>query len=185
MKETWRDIQGFAGYQVSNYGQIRTHNKTTHTEFHGVRAWKDRILKPKISKKDNCSRVDLWQNGKHKTCLVHRLVAEAFLSSPIKENMTVNHKDGDRQNNSVDNLEWLSRADNIRYGFEHGQYSTCIPCVLVDKDSGEVFSFSSLSKASGFLKRNAGYISSKLKHNGAIFNTEGKLYYFMNVNFKK
>lgn len=57
------------------------------------------MLKPKISKKDNCSRVELWNNGKHKTFLLHRLVADAFLEKNINSEMTVNHKDGNRQNN--------------------------------------------------------------------------------------
>ena len=43
MEEIWKDIPDYAGYQVSNKGRVRTHNKTTFTKIHGVRHWKDRI----------------------------------------------------------------------------------------------------------------------------------------------
>lgn len=64
----------------------------------------------------------MWKNGKHKTMLLHRLIATTFLENFINTSMTVNHKNGNRLDNRIENLEWLSRADNIRYGFENGQY---------------------------------------------------------------
>ena len=67
-------------------------------------------------------RVTLWKAGKPKTLLVSRLVATTFLEDLINTDMTVNHKNGDRLDNRIENLEWLTRADNIRYGFEHNQY---------------------------------------------------------------
>ena len=141
------------------YGRIRTHNKITYTKKHGYRYWKDRILKPKISKKDKCTRVELWANGKHKTFLLYRLVANAFLEKNINTKMTVNHKDGNRLNNRLDNLEWLSQADNIRYGFTHGQYNCCKKCTLIK--SNEKYEFYSMSEADRFLGRKCGYISAK------------------------
>ena len=67
-------------------------------------------------------RVDLWKNGKPHTLLVARLVATTFLEDLINTDMTVNHKNGNRLDNRIENLEWLSRADHIRYGFQNGQY---------------------------------------------------------------
>lgn len=122
MEEIWKDIKDYKGYQVSNKGRVRTKNKKSYTKKHGIRNWKDRVLKNKVSAKDNCSRVELWNDKGHKTILVHRLVAFTFLGEPISKNMTVNHKDGNRLNNCVNNLEWLSRADNIRHGFKNGLY---------------------------------------------------------------
>ena len=70
-KEIWKDIKDFEGYQVSNLGRVRTHNKITFTKMHGKRYWKDRILlfKPSTDskRKDNQGtgfRVDLWKDGK-------------------------------------------------------------------------------------------------------------------------
>lgn len=181
MKEIWKDIIGYEGYQVSNLGRVRTHNKTTFTEKHGTRVWTDRILKQKVSKKDNCSRIELWKNGEHKTVLVHRIVATAFLGHTDR-NMTVNHKDGNRQNNSVDNLEWLSRADNIKYGFEHGQYSTCKRCKLSCIKNGKEhhYNFRSLSEASKFIGRNNNYLSTKIKRGGKIIGSDGTEYFLEN-----
>ena len=164
--EIWKDIPNYQGYQVSNYGRVRTHNKITHNEQFKKRVWKDRVLKPKISKKDNCSRVDLWNDGKHKTLLVYRLVAIAFLGLPTDEKMTVNHKDGNRLNNHLDNLEWLTRGDNIRHGFENGLYHSQKECTLIG--DYETYSFKSMSKAGDFLNHSHGYISKIIKKNKDI-----------------
>ena len=172
MVEEWRDIEGYKGYQVSNKGRVRTHGKITTTELHGKRKWADRILKLKIGK-DKCSRVELWCDGKHKTFLVHRLEAIAFLGK-VPKDMTVNHKDGNRQNNSIDNLEWCSRADNIRYGFEHGQYHMK-HCTLIDKNGSEKY-FRSMSLAEVYLGRCRGYIGMCIKFGRKIRNIQGEIF---------
>ena len=128
MKEIWKDIPNYDGYQVSNLGRVRTYNKTTYTEKHGVRRWKNRILKFKPSapstrsKQGTGYRVSLWKNGKCRDYLVARLVLSTFTNTDINTKLTVNHKDGDRLNNNLTNLEWLTRADNIKYGWQHNQY---------------------------------------------------------------
>lgn len=172
MEEIWKDIDGYSGYQVSNLGRVRTHNKVTHNALHSERKWADRIMKQKISKKDKSARIELWKGGTHKTVLVHRLVANAFLEKPIDTDMTVNHKDGNRLNNRLDNLEWLTLGDNIRHGFDNNLYTNQINCILIDR-SGHAIGFNSLSKASLFLGRSVGYISGNLKHNKPITNTKG------------
>ena len=165
MKEIWKDIDGYSGYQVSNFGRVRTKDKITFTKKHGERHWKDRILKPKISNKDKCLRVDLWKNGKHKTILVHRLVANAFLEKNIDTNLTVNHKDGNRLNNRVDNLEWLTLADNIRHAFNTGLQSNQIKIKLINKSDNSYRIFRSASETSRAINKNHGYISSKVRQN--------------------
>ena len=60
--------------------------------------------------------VDLFKNNKRKTYLVHRLVADAFLENPQKKR-TVNHKDGNRQNNHIENLEWATYSENIKHSY--------------------------------------------------------------------
>lgn len=142
-------------------GRIRTtEGKTTYTKLHGERKWKQRILKPKGRKDFNvCGyRVSLWKNGKHKDFLVARLVCTTWHENLIDTKMTVNHKDGNRLNNHIDNLEWLSLGDNIRHGFENGLYKQD-KIVLVCVATGQKFEFRSQSEASKFLKRNHGYIN--------------------------
>ena len=97
----WRDIEGYEGlYQVSNEGRVKNS--------------KGKILKGEKS----CwgyLRVGLWKDGKQAHKQIHRLVAEAFIPNP--QNLPqVNHKDENKQNNSVDNLEWCDRKYNINYG---------------------------------------------------------------------
>ena len=172
--EIWKDIEGFPGYQVSSEGRVRSHNKVTYTKRHGARHWRDRIIKPKISRVDGRPRVCIWANGKEYTFLPYRLEAKAFMEEPSDPHMTINHKDGNPLNNNLDNLEWLSKGDNIRYGFSHGQYPQ-IACRLVD-DKGNEFSFRSLSETSRFLGRSNGYVSycisrgfRKVTGNGGIY----------------
>ena len=174
MQEVWKDIPGYEGlYQASSMGRIRSvEGKVTHSTMHGVRHWHSRILKQKQTK-DKCFRVTLWKDKTPKGWLVHRLVAMAFLGLPPEEKYTVNHKDGNRENNCVDNLEWLSLADNIRHGFDNGLYPK--KEIVLQKD-GERFRFSSYAEASRFLGRNQGYVSNSIKRNGTIKDKDGLRY---------
>lgn len=178
--EIWKDIPNFKGYQASNEGRIRTHNKITYTEKHGERHWKDRVLKQKYSAKDKCYRVELWKNGKHKTYLVHRLIASTFLENNLETKLTVNHKDGNRKNNHIENLEWMTIRENIQHGFENNLFKQK-NCIIENKN-GESKTFNSLSKASQFLGRNKGYIWNRLKNNKPIYDANGESYKFY---FKK
>lgn len=169
MEEIWRDIPGFSGYQASTLGRIRTHGKVTHTSKHGDRHWKDSILKykhevysKKKSKQGIGNRVDLWKDGKPHTCLVHRLVATTFLGNLIDTKMTVNHKDGNRYNNRVENLEWLTRKENIQYGFDNMQYQNNTKKVALIFSETEAIVFNSYSDASKYLGKNARFVSSRI-----------------------
>ena len=97
--EIWKDIPEYEGYyKVSNKGRVKSllyQNNVLNKKFP-----REKILKQKKDKY-NSYRVELWKNGKNKTWLVHRLVGLAFLGTP-KENMTINHKDGNRLNNNIE-----------------------------------------------------------------------------------
>lgn len=168
MEEIWKDIPDYKGYQVSNLGRVRTHNKTTYTKKHGIRNWKDRILKYKGETYKTGYRVDLWKDGKPKTFLVARLVAFTFYNEDINNHkLTVDHVDCNRFNNNINNLELVSLGENVKRAFKND----LIPqkkIKLINKDTNEEIIFNSMSKASSYMKRNNGYISGKVKKN--IYN---------------
>ena len=179
MEEIWKDIPGYEGYQASNLGRIRTYNKITYTARHGYRHWQNRIIKLKPSKPNKKTsqgigyRITLWKDGKGRDFLVARLIATTFLENLIDTNMTVNHKDGNRLNNCVDNLEWLSRKDNITYGFENGQYKQ-IKTILIKGSTQLVFR--SLSQADRFLNRSIGYCRNRVKKDKIVYSKDGIKY---------
>ena len=107
MKEEWRDIKGYEGlYQVSNLGRVKSLNyKNTG---------KEEILS-NIPRKDGYSIAGLSKNSKSKPFYVHRLVALHFIPNP--NNLPqVNHKDENKENNKVSNLEWCTQSYNNCYG---------------------------------------------------------------------
>lgn len=167
--EIWEDIPNYQGYQVSNLGNIRTYNKITHTDKHGDRHWKNRILKQKIQKRKNGrkdARVELWNNGKHKTVLVSRIVAFTFYGENINDkNLTVNHIDGNSLNNKINNLEIISLKENIQHGYRTGLYSNQIKIKIKDKTTGTIILPSSLAEGSKIIGFNSGYLSLQISRN--------------------
>lgn len=164
--EQWKDIPGYESiYQASDYGNIRTcEGKTTFSARHGVRCWKQRIMKQKkfpSNKGRVDARVCLCKDKKETTFLVARLVAMTWCPG-YEDGLTVNHIDGNPLNNRADNLEWISAADNIRKGFADGLYSTAEPMVLVDPFGNER-SFYSMAEASRFLGYNPKFLSLRMK----------------------
>ena len=159
----WKDVVGYEGaYEVSNTGLVRTNaNKTTFTKRHGVRRWKQRVLKNKTPDGRNV-RVTLWKDGKHADFLVHRLVAEAFIPK-VDGKEFINHIDGNPKNNHVLNLEWCDYKENNNHAFDNDLMSTNKKVILVNRNTGEPHLFRSLSKASEFLGHTQGYLSREIK----------------------
>lgn len=110
--EIWRDIVDdvvdYEGkYQVSNFARVRSFHRD-----------KIKIIKPDIIH-TGYLRVLLYKDGKTKSYYVHVLVAKAFVPNPDNKRQ-VNHIDGDKSNNCVDNLEWTTPSENIAHAFETG-----------------------------------------------------------------
>lgn len=116
MEEIWRDIAGYEGrYQISNLGNVKSLEREVRIGT-GYRIIPEKLLK----QQKQCSgymRVGLRCNGEQspQTKLVHRLVAEAFIDNTLNLPV-VNHKDEDKTNNFVGNLEWSTVLDNNLYG---------------------------------------------------------------------
>lgn len=167
-EEIWKDIPNFEGYQVSNFGRVRTHNKITKTSHHGERKWKDRILKFKSTKQNAYKtgyRVDLWKDGKPYTMLVARLVGFTFYEKDINDkSLTIDHLDCNRFNNRLDNLEIVSLKENIQRAFTNGLHHTK-KIKLYDKIKKEDIEFISMQKASLYMNRGHSYIHKKINQN--------------------
>lgn len=109
--EEWRDIKGYEGlYQVSNLGRVKSLARKTNNQY----GKKERLMTQKLDK-DGYKRVGLNKNGKQIYYGVHRLVAQAFISNP-NNYPQINHKDENKSNNKVDNLEWCDGKYNQNYG---------------------------------------------------------------------
>lgn len=112
MEEIWKECSRSKHYQVSSNGRIRT---IPHLSKHwrgGKRRVVGRILRPQCGQ----SYLHIMFGDSRKTHTIHRLVAETFLSNPANEPQ-VNHKDGNKHNNRVGNLEWVSRSENQKHSY--------------------------------------------------------------------
>ena len=115
IEEIWRPIEGYEGfYEVSNMGFIRSLDRFVSNGSDHKRLRKGKIIKMWPNSK-GYMRCQLSYNNDKKFYLVHRLVAEAFIPK-VNGLSEINHKDEDKTNNIVDNLEWCDRKYNNNYG---------------------------------------------------------------------
>lgn len=141
-------INGFDHYAISNFGRIKN-----------VR--KDKILTPTLLENGYLSYV-FCQNGIKKGFRLHRLVALYFLDNP-ENKPYVNHKDGDKTNNVVTNLEWCTAQENQIHARTTGLINQEKPIVAVNIDSGDKTVFKSVTEAGAILQINKGTIVKVLK----------------------
>lgn len=128
MQEIWKDIKEYEGlYQVSNKGNVKSLNYN-HTK-------EEKILRPMVIR-NGYLIVTLYKNGKCKRLLVHRLVLMTFAPINNMDKFDVNHKDENKQNNNLDNLEWCTPKYNSNYGSRNQKIS--IPVVQIDPTTNKV-----------------------------------------------
>lgn len=119
--EKWKDIPNYEGfYQASNQGNVRSLDRIVKQSKRtkGKQLKRGRVLRPAISRLGYviCA---LSRDNKLRSFPVHRLVAFCWLDNPNNWN-EVNHKDGNKQNNNAENLEWSTRALNLRHAIDTG-----------------------------------------------------------------
>lgn len=123
--EVWRPVEGFETYDVSNWGRVRSWNRTknpngrilkpqevggeTNSRYHAVRLYRN------IRKNDGSMKKEV------KLKYVHRLVLKAFVGPPPTPDHQANHKNCDKQDNRLDNLEWVTASENIAHALENGR----------------------------------------------------------------
>lgn len=164
--EEWKDIKNYPGYQVSNLGRVK---RISSKGLDG------RLLKEKILKGGHFSNtykfVHLARDGKCKSEMIHRLVAEAFIPNPEKLPV-VNHKDGNKLNNSSNNLEWCTQADNLKHAIDIGlvksQCKIRRAVIVTDSDNHKI-KFDSMKDCALFFGFKRGWVHNKIRKLGTVF----------------
>jgi len=136
--ERWMPIKGYEGsYEISDIGRVKSITRTMPHKSFGQWTIKERVLKPG---KHNYSFVFLHSGGgNQKPKQIHRLVAEHYIPNPGKLPQ-VNHIDGNRNNNHVDNLEWCTPKQNMEHAMKHGLIEhTKDGKKVINLDTGEIF----------------------------------------------
>lgn len=117
-QEIWKPVGGYEGlYEVSSFGRVRSLDRMGNHWCKGQRLFVGRLLNPDCQE-NHYERVSLHRSGKLDRQCVHRLVARAFLGGLPKQQ--VNHIDGNKRNNRVDNLEWCTHRENIQHAWRTG-----------------------------------------------------------------
>lgn len=128
--EVWRPVPSFEEYySISNFGKIKSHHKRN----------KDCLIAPRLDRGGYLS-VRLSKQGKTHTRFLHRLLAEAFIPNP-KGYPYVNHRNGNKPQNDLRNLEWVTHAQNIQHAFDNGlcKKHDFICKKVIEIGSGRVF----------------------------------------------
>jgi hypothetical protein len=138
MKEIWKNIKDYEGlYQVSNLGNIKS-NKRKGTNG---------IITKQLSK-IGYYIVDLYKNSKRETKYLHRIIAETFISNP-NNFPCINHKNGIKTDNRIDNLEWCSYSENNKHAYSLGLKTNCKQIKQIDiKTNKTIKTFYSMNEAS-------------------------------------
>lgn len=117
MKEIWKDIKEYEGlYKVSNLGRVKSLER--YKNNHGKQQLIPESIKSTRKDKQGYLLLDLYKDNKQKTIRIHRLVAEHFIENPNNKE-TVNHIDGNKENNTVNNLEWATFKEQNKHFYKN------------------------------------------------------------------
>ena len=163
--EIWKDVVGYEGlYQVSNLGRVKSYAHLVNCRGGGKRIQPSKMLTCCFDGK--YYHVTLFKNNVRKVCLVHRLVASAFVDNPLCKQQ-INHIDGNKKNNVASNLEWVTQRENIKHAYRIGLNTphdggTSKPILAYDTNGNFVREYKSTNEAARLLNVSTGNIWSVL-----------------------
>lgn len=155
MEEEWRPVKGYEGlYEVSNMGRVKSLHRPQS------------IILKQNTDSGGYMIVNLSKNGTYNTKTVHRLVATAFIRNPNNYGV-VNHKDGNKKNNAVDNLEWCTQRYNMKHAYRNGLINVDIhkKSIILYKRYGK---YDSITEAAESLGIERGSLSTAIRTNSPI-----------------
>lgn len=188
-REIWRSIDGFPGYDASNKGRVRSFKN-----FRGDITREYHILKPRMN--PNGYHIVVLYDTRHRPhqIAVHRLIASTFI--PVHDDsLVVDHLDGDKTNNNVSNLEWVTGRENSLRAYNSGLYEAAFrktrrPLLVTNLRTGEEIYFESVNEAArrlGFspsiISRAANLLCDKVGHYQIEFAENEERLLFNNYNF--
>ena len=147
--EIWKDIEGYEGlYQVSNMGNIKSVDRYVPHKTFGKKFCKGHMMSTHTSN-SGYETVNLCKDNRYKSHSVHRLVAVAFIPICDSAGMEVNHKDENKKNNSVWNLEWVTHSENNSYGTKVTRQAekVKVPVIQYDKCGNVIAEWASATDA--------------------------------------
>lgn len=181
MEEIWEDVPKFEGYyQVSNLGNVRSVERTIKYKDGRTYNYPSKYLKQRKDA-NGYLQVGFNVNGSFSNHRTHRLVAETFLTKPKIDLISVNHIDGVKINNKLDNLEWVTYSENTRKGYDMGLFEKsreaarerlknntyqCKKVEVTFKDIGTSKKFKSAREASRYINRSQNYFTQLLRIGG-------------------
>lgn len=181
MEEIWKDVPEYEGYyQVSNLGKVKSIKRTVKYKDGRIFKYPSKILKP-IKDTRGYLQVGFNVSGAKSNHRIHRLVAETFLAKPKIDLISVNHIDGVKINNKLDNLEWVTYSENTKKGYNMGLFEKsrevarerwknntyqCKKVEVTFKDIGTSKKFKSAREASRYIDRCQNYFTQLLRIGG-------------------
>lgn len=164
-KEIWKECYGYPDYEVSTFGNIRSKERIRFGRFYKPRVVKGRILRP-ARDSDGYRFIGIRKNFVRASNKMSRLIALTFIANP-ENKPQVNHRNGIRNDDRVENLEWVTGSENIRHSIKtlgrkmylipakhRGEHPSAKPIVQLDMQGNEVAIFECISDAAdlGFTK---------------------------------
>ena len=154
MRELWKKIYDSNIYEISNYGNVRSIDR-----FDSISRFKKGKKLSKTINNAGYEYVSLFYNNQHIKKLVHILVADHFLKKET-ETLVVNHKDGNKLNNNINNLEWITQKENIIHAWNNNlsHRNNCRKIQQLDKNGKLIKIYSAVMDA----ERETGISNSKI-----------------------